>query len=444
MDRHPGDNVSLSEEYRNKTAQSGQYFETAGEVLAEGIGGSAPTFDPYPFFVDSAEGSRITDVDGNEYLDFNLCWGVLQMGHAHPELVDGLSDQLAAGTMYGFPHEEAIAVATEITQRFGVDKVRFTNSGSESNLYAIRLARHATGKSKIIKVEGAYHGISSSLHVSKAPDLQEAGPTDRPSQHPYGRGIPEDIWKHTHPAPFNDATAIEALLEEHQGEVAAVILEPVMMNAGVVPPEEGYLDTVRQLTAEHNVPLIFDEVKTGLKIAPGGATEYYGVQPDLVALGKVIGAGTPLGAIAGREAFIQHIGEEGLFGTYSGNPLSIRASKIALEEILVPQAYDAIDSLAEQLYDGYADLVEEFDIEATVQAVGPTGGPIFSPGPVRNYRDFAVADQEVYDRYWLGMLNEGVVPMAYGTNEQALISTQHTEEEIERHLEAFKAVAPEL
>ncbi len=434
----------IEQEYRSKTGKSEGLYEEAGELLPEGIGGSSPSYPPYPFFVERAKGPYMWDVDGNEYLDFNLCWGVLMVGHSHPKMVEGLSSQLEKGTMYGMPHEETYEAAEEIVRRFPVDMVRFTNSGSESTLYAVRMARRYTGEDKIIKIEGAYDGVYDPLHISKMPPSDKIGARERPLGVPHGRGITAETLNDTLIAPFNDIQVMEDLLNEHGEETAAVIVEPVMMNKGVIPPDDGYLKDLRKLTQEHEVLLIFDEVKTGVKIAPGGASEYYGVEPDLIALAKAIGGGLPVGACAGKREVMEEIGDEGLFGTYSANPLSIRACKITLKEILTDPAYDRLGRLGEQLMDGYRDIIEDNDIPAVVQGINAVGGILFTDQKVRDFRDWTTVDEEMAHRYWLSMVDRGVIPMSYGADEEWLISVQHDMEDIEYHLEKFKEVASSL
>ncbi len=430
--------------YRERTPESEKLYEEASEILPDGIGGSSPPHEPYPFFVDRAKGSKILDEDGNEYIDFNLCWGVLMVGHSHPKLVEGLVEQLDRGTIYGFPHEGSTEAAKKIKDRFPVDKVRFTNSGSESTLYAVRLARRFTGKDKILKIEGGYNGVADPLHVSKMPPEGKIGPEKRPSQIPHGDGITESTVEDTLVAPFNDIETTRDILEDNMGEVAALIVEPVMMNKGVIPPEEGYLQELRELTREHNVLLIFDEVKTGVKVAPGGASDYYGVKPDLITLAKAIGGGLPIGACAGRAEIMEGIGKEGLFGTYSANPLSIKACNITLGEILTEKAYRKLEELGEKLTSGYDDIIEDHGLKARTQSVNAVGGPLFTDEPVRNFREWCSVDEEKAHEYWISMVNKGIIPMSYGADEEWLISVQHTQDDIEEHLEKFKEVALEL
>jgi glutamate-1-semialdehyde 2,1-aminomutase len=431
-------------EYEKKTGGSKTCFEAALEHLSAGIGGSAPTYEPYPVFVKNADGSRVVDVDGNSYIDFNLCWGVLFVGHRHPKLIEGLKNQLEYGTMFGLPHEETTEAANALAKRFPIKQLRFVNSGTEATLYAIRLARAYTGKEKIIKIEGAYHGLADYLHISKRPTAGEAGPPKQPSSIPYGHGITMGVVNDTLVAPFNDLETMEQLLKKHAGEVAAVIVEPVMMNAGVIPPEKGYLQGLRALTEEYNVVLIFDEVKTGVKLAPGGASEYFHIKPDLVCLAKAIGGGLPIGACGGKEEIMADIGHEGLFGTFSANPLAIRACRITLTEILTKSAYQNAETLGKSLMKGYMDIIEDNKIAAVVQGIGAVGGILFSEGPVRNYRDWLKTDKEKWHEYWMAMFNEGILAMAYGPEEEWLVSVQHSKEDIQAHLEAFKKIAPDF
>ncbi len=434
----------ITEQYIQRTKQSKKLFAEAIELLPGGIGGSAPTYKPYPMFVNKGEGSKLWDVDGNEYIDFNLCWGVLLVGHKHPLLMKGLQEQLDYGTMPGFPYEEIIEAAKALARRFPMDKIRFVNSGSEATLYAIRLARRYTGKDKIIKIEGAYHGISDSLHISKRPAIDKAGPPDKPNSIPYGGGITKATVKDTLVAPFNNIDAIKQLVKDNSGQTAAIIVEPMMMNAGVIPPQEGYLRALREITAESNIVLIFDEVKTGVKMAPGGATEYFGVKPDLISLAKAIGGGLPIGACGGKEEIMAGIGKEGLFGTFSANPLSIRACKITLTEILTNDQYDKIAQMGKNLLSGYQDIIEDHKLPAIVQGINAIGGILFTKEPVINYRTWTKVDQEKTHAYWIAMANNGIISMAYGAEEEWLISVQHSKEDIQQHLEAFKKVAPNL
>ncbi len=430
--------------YEKNTPKSKELYEKSIQILPGGIGGSAASYAPYPMSVEKGEGAKIWDVDGNEYLDFNLCWGALMVGHRHPKIIQGLQETLQAGTMFGLHHEESIEAAEALIDRFPIDKLRFVNSGSEATLYAIRLARRYTDKGKIMKVEGSYHGVMDSLHISKKLPMGKAGPKSHPTPIPYGKGILRSTVNNTIITPFNDIETTRALIEENIGEIAAIIVEPTMMNAGVIPPEEGYLEELRELTEDYNIVLIFDEVKTGVKIAKGGACEYFGIEPDLLSLAKAVGGGLPLGACGGKAEIMDGIGDEGLFGTFSANPLSIRACKITLNEVLTDAKYKELEELGNALMDGYRDIVDDENLEAVIQGINAVGGLFFAKEHFHNYREWAKIDQQKNDEYWLAMINEGVIPMACGADEEWLISAQHTMDDIDTHLEAFKSVAPEL
>jgi glutamate-1-semialdehyde 2,1-aminomutase len=430
--------------YEKNTPKSKELYEKSVQILPGGIGGSAASYEPYHLLVEKGEGAKIWDVDGNEYLDFNLCWGALMVGHRHPAIIKGLQEKLEAGTMFGLHHEESIDAAEALIDRFPIDKLRFVNSGSEATLYAIRLARRYTGKDKIMKVEGSYHGVMDSLHISKKLPMGKAGPTSHPTPIPYGKGIPQSTVDNTIITPFNDLDTTRALIEENIGEIAAIIVEPTMMNVGVIPPEEGYLDELRELTEDYNIVLIFDEVKTGVKIAKGGACEYFGIEPDIVSLAKAIGGGLPLGAVGGKAEILDGIGDEGLFGTFSANPLSIRACHLALTEVLTDEKYKELEELGNALMDGYRDIIEDEGLEAVIQGINAVGGIFFTKDHFHNYREWTRIDGSKNDEYWLAMVNEGIIPMAYGADEEWLISAQHTMEDINTHLEAFKTIAPEL
>jgi glutamate-1-semialdehyde 2,1-aminomutase len=249
-----------------------------------GVASSFQVGDPHPIYLREGRGSRVTDVDGNSYIDYHNGFGSMLVGHAHPTVRAAIERTAASGTHFAATTESCIMLAEEIKRRFGVEKVRFTNSGTEATMDAVRLARAAAGKDILLKIEGSYHGHHDAVMYSVVPSMDSSGPTERPWTVPYSRGIPEDTARHTLIVPFNDEDALESVLAERGTEIGALIMEPVLMNIGIVLPRPGYLQKVRELCSRHSVVLIFDEVKTGVTIAPGGATEYFGVQPDLVCL----------------------------------------------------------------------------------------------------------------------------------------------------------------
>ncbi|HEU5325834.1 MAG TPA: aminotransferase class III-fold pyridoxal phosphate-dependent enzyme, partial [Candidatus Limnocylindria bacterium] len=293
--------------YRDRTPRSAELFGRARESLPLGVASSFQAYDPYPLFMTDARGSRIWDADGNEYIDFDMAFGVLAAGHSHPVLAEALQHRVANGTCYTFPVEDSIRLAEEIKRRFDADMVRFSNSGTEATMDAIRVARGYTGREKVIKMEGGYHGHHDDVLVSIQPPRDAMGPVEAPNTVPASAGIPRSRLAETIVAPFNDADALEAILEAHRGEVAAILVEPVQFNIGVVPPRRGYLERLRELATQHEVVLIFDEVKTGVVLAWGGAYEHYGVKPDLFCLAKSIGGGVPIGAFGGRGEVMRSI-----------------------------------------------------------------------------------------------------------------------------------------
>jgi glutamate-1-semialdehyde 2,1-aminomutase len=326
------------ESYQARTPTSRQLLERAKRSLPMGIASSFQDYDPYPTFMREARGSRIWDADGNEYIDFDMAFGVLAAGHSHPEVVEAVRDRVGRGTIFTFPAEETAVAAEEIQRRFGMDLVRFGNSGTEVTMDGIRIARGFTGRDKILKFEGGYHGHHDDVLVSIVPPAPLMGPVDAPNTVPATAGIPRSRLADTVVAPFNNADALEAILERHRGEIAAIIVEPIQYNIGVVPPLPGFLERVRELATAHGIVLIFDEVKTGAVIAYGGGTERFGVKPDMVCLAKSIGGGLPVAAIAGREAVMRaieggatattlgtadHVAHQ---GTYNGNPVSMAAT----------------------------------------------------------------------------------------------------------------------
>ena len=354
--------------YRDRTPKSAALFERARHALPLGVASSFQAYDPYPLFMGDARGSRITDVDGNEYIDFDMAFGVLAAGHSHPLLAEALQHRVANGTCYTFPVAEGVELAEEIKARFGADLVRFSNSGTEATMDAIRVARGYTGREKIIKMEGGYHGHHDDVLVSIQPPRELMGPADSPATVPASAGIPRSRIAETVIAPFNEPEMLAAILEAHAGEIAAILVEPVQFNIGVVPPNPGYLERLRELATEHGAVLIFDEVKTGVVLAWGGAYEYFGVQPDLFCLAKSIGGGIPIGAFGGRREVMAAIetlegtpafagDAEGAgvnrstlpsgatrvahLGTFNGNPLSMTAGLVTLKQILTKERVPA-------------------------------------------------------------------------------------------------------
>ena len=453
------------EEYRRRTRRSADLFERAKRSLPLGVASSFQAYDPYPLFMTDARGSRITDADGNEYVDFDMAFGVLAAGHSHPILAEALQHRVANGTCYTFPVEDGIALAEEIKRRFGADLVRFSNSGTEATMDAIRVARGYTGREKIIKFEGGYHGHHDDVLVSIQPPRESMGPIEQPATVPASAGIPRSRIAETVIAPFNEPDILADILAGNRGEIAAIIVEPVQFNIGVVPPQPGYLERVRELATEHGVILIFDEVKTGVVLAWGGAYEYFGVQPDLFCLAKSIGGGIPIGAFGGRDEVMRVIetlegsGAPGSgidrstipggatrvahLGTFNGNPLSMSAGLVTLTQILTKDVYPHLHAMADTLTAGCQAVLDEFELPGYAINVGPKGCVMFTPERVTNYRDFIGLDAELWGAFFLFLANRGIL-LPPGPDDQWTLSVQHTEAEIERHVAVFREFAAEL
>jgi glutamate-1-semialdehyde 2,1-aminomutase len=450
--------------YRARSPRSAALHARAREAMPLGVASSFQTYDPYPLFMTDARGSRIWDADGNEYIDFDMAFGVLAAGHSHPRLAEALQRRVANGTCYTFPVEDGILLAEELKRRFNADLVRFSNSGTEATMDAIRVARGFTGREKILKFEGSYHGHHDDVLVSIQPPREVMGPVEQPTTVPATAGMPRSRVAETVIAPFNEPEILAAILEANRGDIAAIIVEPVQFNIGVVPPRLGFLERLRALADEHGIVLIFDEVKTGAVIAYGGATEYFGVQPDLVCLAKSIGGGVPIGAFAGRRevmGVIEQVPQDGPgvgiehstlaggatrvahLGTFNGNPLSMAAGLVTLTEILTRDAYPNLHALADRLTAGCQDVLDEYEMPGYAINIGPKGCVMFTPARVTNYRDFIGLDAELWQACFFYLANRGIL-LPPGPDDQWTLSVQHTEEEIDRHVAVFRDFAAEL
>jgi glutamate-1-semialdehyde 2,1-aminomutase len=450
--------------YRARTPRSAELHERARQAMPLGVASSFQTYDPYPLFMTDARGSRIWDADGNEYIDFDMAFGVLAAGHSHPILAEALQRRVANGTCYTFPVEDSITLAEEIKRRFNVDLVRFSNSGTEATMDAIRVARGFTGREKLLKFEGGYHGHHDDVLVSIQPPRETMGPAESPTTVPATAGMPRSRVAETVVAPFNQPDIVADILEANRGQIAAIIVEPVQFNIGVVPPAMGFLERLRELSTEHGIVLIFDEVKTGVVIAYGGATEYFGVQPDLICLAKSIGGGVPIGAFAGRREVMQvieQVPQDGPgvgiehstlaggatrvahLGTFNGNPLSMTAGVATLTEILTRDAYPGLHAMADRLTAGCQAVLDEFGLPGYAINVGPKGCVMFTPGRVTNYRDFIGLDGELWQAFFFYLANRGVL-LPPGPDDQWTLSVQHTDQEVDRHVAVFREFSQEL
>jgi glutamate-1-semialdehyde 2,1-aminomutase len=433
------------ERFRNARPRSHEMWNTAREVLPRGVPSSFQDAAPQPVFADHGKGSRIWDVDGNEYVDFHNGFGVMVVGHAHPKIVDAVTKQIARGSHFAQPVEDGVKVAKELARRFKQPQWRFTNSGTESTLDAVRIARGFTGRERLIKMEASYHGHHDALMVSVEPPPDQMGPADAPASFPQSEGIPRSTVELTTVVPFNNLPAMEKAFALHKDEVAAVIVEPVMMNVGIVLPDDGYLAALRDLAHKNGALLIFDEVKTGATVAAGGVTERFGVVPDLVALAKAIGGGLPCGAVGGRADVMAVIEQKRVVqsGTFNGNPLTMAAAHTTLFEILTPAAYSHFDALAETLQGGLEAVIAEHALPFHVTTLGARGSVTFTRDRVRNYRDYLEIDKTLAYLSWLYQCNRGVL-MAPGAEENWTLSVQHSQEDVQRYVDNFAEMARDL
>ena len=411
--------------------------ERARRSLAGGATSSWMIARPGTVWIDHGAGAKVFDADGTEYVDLHAGYGVMLVGHAHPAVVEAVNRRVALGTHFAQPTHDAIIVAENLADRFGLPVWRFGNSGTEATMDAVHLMRAITGRDLIIKVEGTYHGHHDSVMVSMYNDVSELGPIGRPHSVPAGAGIPRDIVQLTRVVPFNNLDVLEAVLDECAGRVAGMILEPMMMNAGIVPPQPGYLEGVRMLTKKYGVLLAFDEVKTGLSVGPAGMTGLSGVTPDIVCLAKALGGGLPCGAIGATAEVMAAIadGRYDQVGTFNGNPLTMAAARATLTEVLTPGAYAEFDRLGSIMMSGALNALHDVGVPVYGHRFGAKGCLIFHPRPVRNYREYLSVDSELSHAHWLFQHNGGVFLPPWGKSEQWTLSVQHTESDAQRFVD---------
>jgi glutamate-1-semialdehyde 2,1-aminomutase len=434
------------ERYRNRTGTSAQTYERAVKSMPNGVPSSFQVNDPWPVYIDHGAGSRVWDVDGNEYVDFHNGFGVMCIGHANPTVGAAVKAQVDRGTHFAAPTDGSIAVAEELKRRFGLPQWRFTNSGTESTMDAVHLARGATGRDTILKIEGSYHGHHDAVMVSVYPPLEALGDRDDPVSVPYGGGLPRAVTELTRSVPFNDADALAAVLEKVGERVAGLIMEPAMMNINIVPPRDGYLERVRELTSEHGVKLIFDEVKTGCTIAAGGATKRFGVTPDMITLAKASCGGYPGGAIGMTEELAALIaeGKVNQYGTFNGNPLVMAAAEATLTEVLTDDVYEQFEVTNRRLLDSCQEIIDAHGLPAYTEGLGAKGCVIFASERMSEYRDYLTkVDDELSTLAWLYHMNHGVF-MTPGVEEEWTLSIAHPDEDLKSYVDAFEAFARDV
>jgi glutamate-1-semialdehyde 2,1-aminomutase len=422
--------------------KSAGLFRRAVDVTPGGVNSPVRAFRAVggePFFVDRAEGARIWDADGNAYVDYVLSWGPMILGHAHPAVVRAVCDAAQRGTSYGAPTAAEVDLAELVRELVpSMQRVRFVSSGTEATMSAVRLARGFTGRDFILKFDGCYHGHGDSFLVKAGSGVATLGLPNSP-------GVPAELSRLTLAAPFNDVEAVEAVFRAYPGKIAAVILEPVVGNAGFIPPDDGFLAALRRITEADGALLIFDEVMTGFRVSRGGAQERFGITPDLTTLGKVIGGGLPVGAYGGRAEIMDHVAPVGPVyqaGTLSGNPLAMAAGLAQLRILRDEDPYPALEARTARLVAGMLDAARELGVPASGGSLGSMWGVFFAAGPVRSFDDAKKADVPLFNRFFHGMLDRGVF-LAPSQFEAGFTSTAHTdgdvEETIGRAREALRA-----
>lgn len=437
--------------YQNaaRYAKSRALFAAAREVIPSGVNSTARAtwsgWDPHPLFVEGGAGSHLRDVDGNDYIDYLLGLGPMILGHRPPKVTDAVVKAIREqGTVFALPAAAEIGLTRSMIAAVpSLEQVRLCNTGTEAVLYAVRLARAFTGRNKIIRFEGMYHGFSDGVYWSKHPGLNVAGSDRAPVAVPQGPGLPSGIDNSLIILPWNDTALLREVIERQGHEIAAVLTEPVMCNTGCILPEPGYLEAMREITRKHGVLLIFDEVITGFRLALGGAQAHYGVTPDLSTFAKGLGGGFPVAAMGGRKDIMALVadGTVSMAGTYAANVIAVTAAIAALQELSAPGMFERLYKVSDRLRLGLERVFDEARIATRVVGVGPVFQVWFSDHDIRNYRDAARhANHELFRLWWEGMLDRGVLfhPGAY---ENLFVSFAHSDDDVDRTLAAARETA---
>lgn len=432
-------------EFQRRTPRSGETWQRAKAWTPLGVHSNYRYLEPYPFFASRARGVHLWDVDGNDYLDFNMGFGALQSGHAHPKIVAAQRAQLRHGTTYGYEWERAPEAAEAVCRRFGMAQVRFSSTGLEATHHASRIARAVTGRKYLLKFEGTYHGSHDTLLVGVKPRAEAAGSATSPNSVPASAGILPESASHTLIAPFNDIDSTRSIVRAHASELAAIITEPIPMNMGFVMPEPGFLPGLRELCDEVGSLLVFDEIKTGTKYYRG-ATGRFGVVPDLMTLGKSIACGVPISAIAARPGIMDNVGPRKIAhaGTYNSNPFALATLLATFEHVLTEEKLARSARLGQRLAKGYTEVLRDHGVTAFVSADGVSGSVYFADHPVRDWRSFLTVDGERSMTYFYSALNRGLIPGGTGPDEQWTVSVVHSRSDVDRHLEILEGIAERL
>ena len=428
------------EVFIKNTGKSAEESCRSFKSLPLGVTSSFQHWNPYPISIVSAKGAYMIDVDGRKLLDLSMGFGAMLAGHLNPVVVEEIQKSLTQGMLFVTPSPTSTDGAELICARFGIDQVRFTNSGTESTMYAVRVARSATEKLGILKVEGGYHGSYDPFVVSSKPPLAVIGDPENPIPAIDANLVPGDIYV----VPFNNVDALERMFERNAKKIACFIVEPVLENLAIILPDEGYLERVRELCDEYKVVLIFDEVKTGLTAGAHGAAARLGIQPDLITLAKSIGGGVPLAAFGGKKEYMDFVtnGKMAHFGTFNGNPLAMAGVR-AIDRICTEETLAIAEALNQQALDRISEIIDEYQLPAHTVGFGVKGCVTWSTAPVRNYRDYKATNFSIAEAHWLFALNRGIITPP-GLDEQWLISLAHGQTEIDLLVEDFREFAKAL
>jgi glutamate-1-semialdehyde 2,1-aminomutase len=437
--------------YQNpaRSARSAALYARACDPIPAGVNSTARArwsgWDPYPLFVDRGDGAYLYDVDGNVYIDYLLGLGPMILGHRPPKVTAAVVEQIQnRGTVFALPTAQEALLAEKIIAAVpSVDQVRLCNTGTEAIIYSLRLAKAFTGREKVIRFEGMYHGFSDAVYWSKHPPIEEAGPDHRPVAVPQGPGLSKASGEQLIILPWNDVEALRTAVAREGDAIAAILTEPVMCNTGCILPEPGYLQAMREIADTRDIVLIYDEVITGFRLGFGGAQGAYGIKPDISVFAKGLGGGFPVAALGGRRDIMKFVadGTVSMAGTYSANGIAVAAANAALDELAAPGKYEALFALCGRFYEGLSSIFKRHDLPAYVAGVGPVMQVWFSEQPIRNYRDAArYANHDLFRRWWEGMLEDDVL-FHPGAFENLFVSFAHSEQDIDRTLKAADRVA---
>ncbi|KCZ72555.1 glutamate-1-semialdehyde 2,1-aminomutase [Candidatus Methanoperedens nitroreducens] len=415
------------------TERSKKLFEEANKVLPGGVSSPVRAIKPYPFYTGYANGSRITDIDGNEYIDYVMGYGPLLLGHNHPAIKEAVIKQLSSGWLYGTPTELEVALAREIIKLYtSIEMVRFVSTGTEATMGALRIARGFTKKNKFIKIEGGFHGAHDAALVKAGSGATTLGTPD-------SAGVPLDFTKNTLQVPYNDIEAMTSSIEAYRDDVAAVIIEPVLGNIGPIIPKKGYLEDIRAVTEENDVVLIFDEVITGFRLAMGGAQEYYGVTPDMTTLGKILGGGFHIGVIGGKREIMENVSPAGAVyqaGTFNGSPVSMASGLAVIDTLKREKVHEKVNRTGDLMRIALTDIVADLGLAYSVSGVSSMFKVFFGDMPY-NYQDALRCDKEKFNSFFKRMLSDGIFlpPSQYETN---FLSLAHSQDDIDKTIKAYQ------